>query len=290
MEQIIYGDVLFIINFSMDFLSLYITSKLIHREPSVFALVFGASIGALYGVISVFQRGNIVISFFINVSVAMLMCYIIFGFSSIMALIRNTVVFYAVGLLLGGSMTALYTLINNGLSGRGIVIDGQSAVLFTDIPIWSFALLAILSVILSYVFSFVLKKKGEQKTAKLTVTYKNKTVELSGLCDSGNLLCEPAGGAAVAICSYDKLEPILPIGVRPLFYESKVGLLEYCDTEFAKRVRMIPASHVGGKGMLVGIIPDKAEVNGEEKRLCIACTKSTESFCGTDCIIPMSVL
>lgn len=290
MEQIIYGDVLFIVNFSMDFLSLYITSKLLHKSAGVFALVFSACIGALYGVISIFQSGNVILNALINLAVAMLMCYILFGFGSILSHIRNTIVFYSVSFLLGGAMTALYTLINNGLAGRNIVINGNNHTLYADIPISAFAVIAVISVIFSYICGFILKRKASQKNAKIKITYKNKTIELEGLCDTGNLLCEPAGGLSVAVCAYDKLEPILPIGVRPLFREAKIGLLEFADQEFAKRVRIIPVSHVGGKGILIGLIPDRVEINGEDKKLCIACTNDTKSFGEKECIIPASVL
>lgn len=187
-------------------------------------------------------------------------------------------------------MTALYTLINNGLAGRSIVINGSSHILYNDIPIWSFIVIAVISVLISYICSYILKRKAFQKNASIKITYKNKSIELTGICDSGNLLREPAGGLEVVICSYEKLEPILPIGVRPLFMEQKVGILEFCDKEFAKRVRIIPISHVAGSGILIGLIPDKAEINGEEKRLCIACSQNTESFGESECIIPSSVI
>ena len=50
MEEEIYADVLFIINFSMDFLSLYIVGRLMHFKMEARRVIFGASVGALYGV------------------------------------------------------------------------------------------------------------------------------------------------------------------------------------------------------------------------------------------------
>lgn len=253
-------------------------------------MIFASGIGALYGVISIFKSGFPLLSLIINIAVAMLMCYIIFGFSSIISHIRNTIVYYSVSFLLGGSMTALYTLINNGIAGRSVMINGSTHTMYNDIPLWCFILLALLSVIISYICGFIIKRKAASKKAVLKVTYKGQSIELDGLCDSGNLLCEPAGGLRVAVCSYEKLEGILPLGVRPLFRENKVGLLEFCDVEFSKRVRIIPVSHIGGRSVLIGLIPDKAEVNGERKELCIACTTDTKSFGEAECIIPAEIL
>ena len=59
MEQIIYADVLFIVNFSMDFLALYITSKILHHDCHFLPMTLSAGLGALYGVVSLIMSGII---------------------------------------------------------------------------------------------------------------------------------------------------------------------------------------------------------------------------------------
>ncbi len=44
--QIIYGDVLFIINFSMDFLALFVKEKMLRRRASPLGLAAAAALGA----------------------------------------------------------------------------------------------------------------------------------------------------------------------------------------------------------------------------------------------------
>ncbi|MBR5515649.1 MAG: sigma-E processing peptidase SpoIIGA [Clostridia bacterium] len=290
MEEIIYGDILFIINFSMDFLSIYITSKLLHAQTSISRLVFPSCLGALYGVISLFSNQYQLLSFAVNIIVAILICYIAFGYRNPLYLIRNTLIFYAVSFLLGGTMTALYSAVNRAIANSEIIIDGERRSLITDIPVSMFVIIALISVIFSYICSFILKKKAQEKTASLKIYLGNNRITLDALVDSGNLLREPAGGLCVAVCSYNSLEPLLPLGVRPLFKESKLGILEFADKDFAKKVRIIPVSHIGGKNILVGFIPDQAEVNGEIKKICIACTAETESFGDMECIIPAEIL
>ena len=51
--EYIYGDVLFVINFCMDFLSLYISGKLMHMKMSRLRLIIAATIGGIYGVVAV---------------------------------------------------------------------------------------------------------------------------------------------------------------------------------------------------------------------------------------------
>ena len=290
MEQIIYADILFIVNFSMDFLALYIASKLIHRSCHFAALVMSAGIGAVYGVASLFFSGNGIVNVLINTAVAVVMCYIVFGAASILMLIRNTLCFYGISFLMGGVMTGVYNLANKGLIGRGIVINGSQAALVSDISLWSFVIIAAVSVIFSYLCSALSEKMRSRKKASVYIRIGNRSVNISGLCDSGNLLCEPVGSLPCLICSYKAMKDLLPVGILPLFRDMKLGLLEYADLELAKRIRLVPMRSVGGSGIKPGIIPDEVKINGREKKLCIVCDNENESYGETESVIPASVM
>ena len=83
MEQIIYGDILFLVNFSMDFLALYITAKLMKLKFKLSRGLISASLGSTYGVISVCIPIEIVASFIITAGVGLAMCFILNGFNGI---------------------------------------------------------------------------------------------------------------------------------------------------------------------------------------------------------------
>ncbi len=290
MEQIIYADILFIVNFSMDFLALYIASRLLHHSCHFMSLIMSAGIGALYGVASLFMSGSVILNTLINTAVAILMCYIVFGAVSILALIRNTLCFYGISFLMGGVMTGVYNLANKGLTGRGIVINGNSASLVSEMPALTFIIIAAASVIFSYICSAVSARLRSRKKASVYIRIGKKDINITGLCDSGNLLCEPAGALPCLICNIKSIETLLPVGIVPLFREMKIGLLEYADPELAKRIRLVPMRSVGGSGIKPGIIPDEIRINGESKKLCVVCDTENEDFGGTESIIPASIL
>ena len=290
MEQIIYADILFIVNFSMDFLALYIASKLLHRNCYFISLIMSAGIGALYGVASLFLQGNAILNALINTAVALLMCYIVFGAASILMLIRNTLCFYGISFLMGGAMTGVYNLANKGLCGRGIVINGNSAALASDIPPLSFIIIAAVSVLFSYLCSAVTSRLKARKKASVYIRIGKRDINLTGLCDSGNLLLEPCGSLPCLICNIKSIEGLLPQGVLPLFRDMKLGLLEYADQELAKRIRLVPIRSVGGSGIMPGIIPDEIKINGEAKRLCVVCDTENGDYGGAESIIPASIL
>ncbi len=290
MEQIIYADILFIVNFSMDFLALYMASRLLHNNCHFAALILSAGIGAVYGVAGLFLSGSGVLDMLINAAVAVLMCYIVFGAASILTLIRNTLCFYGISFLMGGVMTGIYNLANKGLMGRGIVINGDSASIVSNIPPLTFIITALASVIFSYLCSALCARMRSRKKASVYIRIGKRDINITGLCDSGNLLTEPYGSLPCLICNLKSVEPLLPIGIVPLFREMKIGLLEYADPELAKRIRLVPMRSVGGSGIKPGIIPDEITINGEAKRLCIVCDTENEDYGGAEAIIPASVL
>ena len=129
-----------------------------------------------------------------------------------------------------------------------------------------------------------------QKTAKVYIRIGQKDITLTGLCDSGNLLCEPSGSLPCLICPFSVIEPILPIGLLPLFRDMKLGILEYADPQMSKKIRLVPMHSVGGSGLKAGIIPDEIRINGEIKRLCVVCDSESTDYADTQSIVPTSVL
>ena len=264
MEQVVYGDVLFIINFSMDFLSLYVTAKFIHLRLRLVPAIAAAAIGAAYGVAAVILDGNELISFFISAAVSILMCYIALGKH---LLLRHTLIFYAVSLGLGGCMTS-----SNMLPPT------------VTIPI------AAISVILSLIFNRITAKRRNTSENSVNIKFEDKNVTLSALTDSGNLLTEPISGSPVILTEYKKISCLLPQELTPFFESGDISNLTSVPTPYAVKVRMIPASGIGGDKMLLGFMPDEVTIGQIKKKACVAVLNDGRSFDSSDALVPSSLL
>ena len=111
-ERIIYGDVLLVINFSMDFLSLYITARIMHIKLNSFRITLSAVIGALYSLLIISISTKAIVSGVLSIAFSFLMCFIAYGKFKIARYIKNTIVFYIVNFALGGGITAICNLLN----------------------------------------------------------------------------------------------------------------------------------------------------------------------------------
>ena len=139
MVEEIYGDVLFIINFSMDFLSLYMVGKLLHIPMKAWRVIFGASLGAFYGVLELVLTVGKAVSFLLTALVMLFMCFFAFGKQSLHRFALTVVLFCGVNMLIGGMMTMAFVKL--GAYEQYIEIGGSIATVYGDMPVWVFVVL-----------------------------------------------------------------------------------------------------------------------------------------------------
>ena len=109
--QVIYVDVLFLMNFSADFMVLYLTKSLLRREAARKRLLLAALMGALYAVLAtVFLRAwqPIALS---AIGILALMVLITFGYGGIRRFVRAILVCALLSCLLGGVITVMWSLL-----------------------------------------------------------------------------------------------------------------------------------------------------------------------------------
>ncbi len=288
MEQVIYGDVLFAVNFSMDFLSLYVTGRILRDRQKPLRLSAAAASGALYGTAAVFLPLEGLLAWGVNAAAALLICFIAFGRGSVGLLMRRTAVFYGISFLLGGAMTALYTFLGKRLGERRVIADGSPATLNSSIPLAATVALAAAAGTAALIVSRVLRGRRTREPAELEIAVGGRSVKLSALCDSGNLASEPLGGLPVVFIRADKLKRLFPEADAEAMIAGKPEGLSRLSPGAAKRIRIVPLSTVAGKRSGIGFIPDAIRIGGTEKRACVV--PGDGPFGDEDALIPEILL
>ena len=287
MEQIIYGDVLFAVNFSMDFLALYATGRLTHERMRPAPLMLGASIGAVYGVAALFVGPRGFFGWLINTAVAAVMCLASYERSRPSLLLRRVALFYGTSFLLGGVMTALYNLLNGKLGGRAVVNGGLTA-FSASLRFPVFAGLATAAAAAVFVIERILRKRRLRRDVSLTITVGDRSVELSALCDSGNLATEPLGGLPVVFVDRKKLRRLLSGNETEFLRSQDPARLVRAPSRLAKRTRAVPIHTVAGSRTELGFLPDGLFVDGAAKEACVV--MSDAPFGTSDALVPESLV
>ncbi len=289
MPQDVYVDLLFLINFSMDYLCLYICAKIMRRKMRLPRMLIASIIGGCYSVASLFLPTQSIISLIIDALVCVIMCAIVFsepsrGFSSTLLC---SFLFVGISMMTGGCMTAIFNLLNRlDLPLSGIESDGISTYLF--------AILAAAAGIISLCSGELISHRSAIKECKLTVTLGKNSLTLQALSDSGNLVKDPLSGKNVVIIDRHELSRLIAPAVFDDFASGRDN-----ESHGLKGLRVIPINTAGGRGLLTACIPDNLEAEivtkkGKSQTLqldaLIAPSDIKKSTEGYSAIVPSEIL
>ncbi len=279
METTLYADVLFFVNFSMDFITLWISAILTSRPRSALRMSLAAALGGLYGVLSVVFHIGGLLTYLLAGTVSILMCLIAFGIDSIFALIKQSALVFGCGALLGGIMTALLSL-----GGSYEKENYQKSGGITG-------LLAAVSVILVYITVRLICNTKNKKTALVKIKWKEREVSFFALCDSGNLLRDPFSG-----------DPVIPVSketVIKLCGEDVTDALLMLDGEMLSKhgisLRLIPHRCDSQSSIIGGFIPDSVTVECDKRKNRVRCVIAPRNcpenyYAGHPATLPSSLL
>lgn len=286
MEQEIYGDLYFAVNFTMDTLALYLTAKLLHLPARLWRLALGGLLGALYSLLSLILPDGNLLSAATALLVPFPICIVAYGWQNIRSLGRQLAAFWVISLLLGGAMTAVCYAV--GIWGdKQVSVGGEVQPLMGDLPFWGLILIALLA---GAVISCLLKRRKPTAQAVDITIEDRSTVSLQALVDSGNLLTEPISGLPVIVVDRAQASSFLPDELRFLASEnSREREHQPFPTGSTPRLRLIPCSTASGERILYGFIPRRILVAGQPKEACIAIGQLSPNAEYT-AIVPMNLL
>ena len=262
MEQTVYADLLFMINFSMDFLCLYLVAKLLARRFSLLRCALSSTVGGLYAVCSLLLPFPSPLSFVIDLVVCLLMCFVAF-FSrkeTPLVLVLVTASFFLASLLLGGIMTFIFNLLNRHSPPLQSFADTQ------EMPLWLFALIAAISSLLTWLGSRLFRTRSQIKSADVEIRVGKKKTVLHAMCDSGNLVRDAVSGKPVIISDKRQACNLLPVNCPPIG-EWRAEILTDLPPDIAARVRIIPTGTADGECLMFALRPDSIVIRmGNQKR------------------------
>jgi stage II sporulation protein GA (sporulation sigma-E factor processing peptidase) len=249
MAQTVYVDLLFLVNFCMDFQCLFLTARLLHRPFPLKAALLASALGAMYACAALFLPFGGGIAFFLDLFVGLLMCALVFlgqGERKRRFLIPFGL-YFGVSAAVGGVMSAV-----SSLFARLEYIPKE-----TGTGSLSFYILALLGGLATFLWGRLCQRRAQSKSVKLRLEYAGKSLLLDAFVDTANHLCDPLGGRPVVIIDRTVAKSLLP-EVLLVAAEKGMSGLSLLPPALAGRVRMIPAATVTGRGILLAIAPDRA--------------------------------
>lgn len=172
----VYYEVIYCLNFLLDFMILFGTKRILKRKTSYYRLILGSLVGS-FSIVLLFIKMSSFHLLFFKLCFSFIMIFISFGFSSVWT---NLGVFYMISFLLGGFF-------------YGIDLS------FHPLSSYLFLIMGSISMISIIIFSFLKYKEIIPNKYMVFITIRKKTYQLEGLLDTGNQLISPYHGESIIL-------------------------------------------------------------------------------------------
>lgn len=258
--MVVYGDLLFLINFSMDFLCFYISCLLVHQKLPILRVLLSSFLGGVYSVAALFVSVNKATAIFLDLSVLVLMCLTVYLNKGVTLaqILKRIFLYFFVSALLGGLMTALFSLLNR------IEILADDLKIGEGVDAWAFVLLVIIGSVMTLKGGKIYRSSSSQKIVTLKIENELGVTELRALIDSGNLATEPISGKAVVFASMEKCKNIIDKSIYCALNNS-IGV-EQIPMEIMSKIRIVPTQVLSEKILVPAMKFKRVSVNQGKKK------------------------
>lgn len=262
LKPVVYVDVLFVVNALINYILLYVTSKLAKLPTTPLRLLLGALAGAVYAVCMFFPQIRAFYTVAAKFAVSLILVSITFRMRRLRTYIRVVCIFYLTSFVFGGVTLFLLFFTNAGLTSGTVLSNG---IFYFNLP-WKTLLLstAIAYATISAVWRIYKKNRGTDYR-RIYIVLNDKSVSLNAMVDTGNQLCDPITQTPVLIAEYDSVKQLLPDTVCQALSRPDGSIETVADsieqTPLCGRFRVIPFTSLGTQnGLLVGFKPDAVHI------------------------------
>lgn len=252
-QVVIYADVLFLINFSLDYLCLFIAGRLQNTYCKAMRLLAAALFGGAYSFVPYIIELPTFLMFVLHIGAAAMICLIAFGRRDIKRFLLLLGSFAVSSALMGGLVTAIYSITGRYSNGA-----------YTETDALSFCLICLLSAAIALSYGLICRKKIHTRATDVRIYIENEKISARLLCDSGNLVTEPFSSLPVIVLSASCL---------PFPYDDPES------ENFPLPIRAIPFSTSSGKSCFFGFRPDRIEIINPLRK-----PKTVDAFIGIDTV------
>ncbi len=276
--QTLYIDVYFLINFTINLLSIYFASVFSKIQSTSARLIISSVISALFACfVILFQISGILL--LLSIILTVILITLIFAKGTlVLRKVKFFISFLIFETFIGGLVNWFYG-----------VLDRYVYKYFENVNFGAYnnkllvlALLVLLSYAVLKILFTIFSGSRSEKNKKFTICIFGKKEEVTALIDSGNLLVDPMNGLPVIIVKKKM------IGL----FADYSDVLNTEDEEIKKRIRLIPAKGLGNSKIYTAIRCDSILVDGietEYKNAVIALDEEEGSYGGYAALMPASV-
>lgn len=281
--QVLYVDIYFLINFTVDLISLFFTIRILHIKMKVPRLIIISSLGGVFAIFDIMLRETPLFAFLNGIIYITLTALLLGRGLTFVRRIKGVLLYIVLEIVIGGIVYFVYGILDTHFAGIENLLsfgdENRSALVF------SLIILIVIGALKMFVTVF--GNQMSESIQHIRITVGERRLELDAFVDSGNLVRDPMNmkpvifikkGAAVGLvpCEILELE-----GVDSLTHDIK------------RRIRLIPVSRGGKTHVMTGYLPECVELfrNGtwECADVTLVIDKEEGDYGGYSVLIPATI-
>lgn len=252
MNNVIYLDVLLLLNLFVNYFLFLGTAFLLHQKTKRWRLILGSAVGSLFSLLILFDSISYLLTVLIKLPLAALLVWIAFEFRSKALYIKLVLTFFLVNFLFGGVVLLIWLL----FSPSGMYVN--NGVVYFQISALTLVfgtLVAYLAIrVVGYLFHHKVQKN---EIRQFVIAVDGKETVLTGLVDTGNMLSDKTSGLPVIVCEFSSVEQMIPPDIRDCFRAGGMGEINRLALHnWSSRLRVVPYATIGQEGILTAFRPD----------------------------------
>lgn len=270
-DYVIYLDVVFGINFLMDYGILWATAKLGQLETSWRRLALAATLGSFYSLAVFLPEVHWLFFYGIKFVFSLVMLFTAFKLPSLRKVTKAIGYFYMVAFSAAGAMFGAVYFFDN-TPGAYAVMSGALVTFNRVGGSWLVWAAGVLVVIGRYGAGYIKRSfLASYSNIPVVLRIKNYSIPVKALIDTGNRLKDPLTQKPVMIIEYSIIKNILPLNLQTIYdrgeeldFEKILQSLE--KSWWSKRIQLIPYQSIGTtNGLMLAFRPDMVYVKVDEK-------------------------
>ena len=279
--KILYIDIYFLINFTVDLISLHFAALFARTKAPNKRLLISALIGAFATCVSVLISSSVIsfIVFFATVIFASMFCCIGASYKGRAVFGISLMIFLS---LVGGIVSFVWNLLEDAFSDY--LIEGD----VVNRKMLFFALIVLLSIGVFKMLITVMNTAKIDTMIEVEMHFLGNGCSAEALIDTGNLAFDPLVMKPVLIIKKELARRFIPVDIIDL------SDIDSLDSKVKKRIRLIPITKEGATHVYLGFVPDNVKVrrNGREYSIdvTVAIDKEGGDFGGFLALMPYSAV
>lgn len=260
MKQVVYVDVLVVLNIFVNYFLLLETAFISREKASRIRILLASILGGIYSLIIILPPLPTYLSILVKLFFSVTLVLASFKIKTIKHFIRMFLMFFFVNFAFAGLMFAIWMILkpNGMVYNNGAVYFNINALLLTILTIVCYVIIALIS-------KLTQKNAPSNKVYTITVQLEDKTITGTALVDTGNSLCDTFSDTPVIVAEYRFIKDILPDELKEFFNKSEIYKLDNIPEPWENRIRLIPYNSVGSEGLLKSFKPDKIIISDRSK-------------------------